>query len=261
MATPDPANDGPTLTAAALAAGLQSVPQHVAIIMDGNNRWAKAKRLPGAAGHKAGVDAVRKVIAACGDYGVRTLTLFAFSSENWQRPEDEVSALMSLFLTMLSKEVKRLHKNNIRLRVIGERGRFSQAIQDKITAAETLTEKNDGFTLVIAADYGGRWDVVEAARKLALAATAGEIDLAAVTEQQFQQYLCLADLPPPDLLIRTSGEQRISNFMLWQTAYSEFYFTDLLWPDFDKDALCDALLTFNGRDRRYGGREQAEVEE
>ena len=261
MATLEPDQSEPTLTADAVAAGLQRVPHHIAIIMDGNNRWAKRKRLPGAAGHRAGVDAVRKVIEACGDYGIRALTLFAFSSENWQRPKEEVGALMSLFLTMLTKEVKRLHKNNIRLRVMGERSRFSEAIQEKIADAEALTENNQGFTLVIAADYGGRWDIVEAARKLAEQAVAGQLDLNDVSEQQFQQHLCLADLPPPDLLIRTSGEQRISNFMLWQAAYSEFYFTDLLWPDFGKEALQDALLVFNQRDRRYGGRDTTDSSE
>jgi len=231
---------------------LETVPRHVAIIMDGNNRWAKQRGLPSAAGHKAGLEAVRTVMRACAELGVETLTLFAFSSENWRRPETEVSALMNLFLTALRREVKKMHKNNIRLKVIGNRSRFSDNIQQGIKQAEQLTVNNDGCTVVIAADYGGQWDIVQAAQSLAKDVCAGEIDVCDITEQRLQSRICLGDTVMPDLCIRTGGERRISNFLLWQMAYTELYFTDLYWPDFGREAFLEALADFQRRDRRFG---------
>lgn len=234
------------------AGTLGIVPRHVAIIMDGNNRWAKQRRLPSAAGHKAGLESVKTVMRTCAELGVETLTLFAFSSENWRRPEKEVSALMNLFLTALRREVKKMHKNNIRLKVIGNRSRFSENIQQGIEQAEKLTANNDGCTVVIAADYGGQWDIVQAAQSLAEDVRAGKIDVADITEQSLQSRICLGDIAMPDLCIRTGGERRISNFLLWQMAYTELYFTDLYWPDFGREQFFDALMDFQCRDRRFG---------
>lgn len=228
------------------------LPQHVAIIMDGNNRWARQRRLPGVAGHKAGVDAVRAVIEACGDLGIGHLTLFAFSSENWQRPPDEVSALMDLFLNVLNRETQRMHKNGIRLQIIGDRSRFSQRLQDKIRHAEEVTAGNSAQVLTVAANYGGRWDVAQACAKVAEQASEGHLSYADIDESVIGQYMCLADLPAPDLCIRTGGEHRISNFMLWQFAYTELYFTDDFWPDFRHDEFALAVLDYARRQRRFG---------
>lgn len=227
-------------------------PRHVAIIMDGNNRWAKKRFMPGVSGHKAGVDAVRAVVEVSAREGVEVLTLFAFSSENWRRPAEEVNALMQLFILALQREVNKLHKNNIRLRVMGDLSGFTEQIQTLIREAEDLTNENDRMTLVVAANYGGQWDITQAAQRLAEDVRDGRLLPSDITEQTFHQYTWLSDLPAPDFLIRTGGEQRISNFMLWQTAYSEFYFTDDLWPDFKHDAYQKALAEFASRARRFG---------
>ncbi|WP_336368061.1 isoprenyl transferase [Marinobacter sp. C2H3] len=227
-------------------------PRHVAIIMDGNNRWAKAHRLTGVAGHKAGVDAVRAVVETCAREGVEVLTLFAFSSENWRRPKDEVSALMRLFLMALEREVRKLHRNNIRLRIIGDRSAFSEVLQEHMARAEAKTEANTGLTLVIAANYGGHWDITQATRKVAERVRAGELAPSDITDDLIQQHLCIGDLPMPDLMIRTAGEQRISNFLLWHLAYTEFYFSPVFWPDFKADEMHKALQAYAGRQRRFG---------
>lgn len=229
-----------------------NVPRHIAIIMDGNNRWAKKRFLPGIAGHKAGADAVRAVIQGCVEHGVEVLTLFAFSSENWQRPQNEVNALMDLFLRSLRREVKKLHKYNIRLRIIGDKTGFTAEIQQAIADAEALTDSNSGLQLNIAANYGGRWDIVNTARQLAQQVAEGRLQPEEITESLFNRMISLGDLPPPDLCIRTAGEQRISNYLLWQFAYSEFYYSPLLWPDFKEKALAEAIEDFAGRQRRFG---------
>jgi len=228
------------------------LPRHVAIIMDGNNRWARARGMSGVRGHHAGVEAVRAVIRRAAERGIKTLTLFAFSSENWKRPANEVSALMELFLLALKREVKKLHRHGIRLSVIGDRSGFSASIQKHIDAAETLTRDNTGLHLVVAANYGGRWDIAGAARDLARRVAAGELDPEAIDEQALDQAISLAGDAPVDLCIRTSGEKRISNFLLWQMAYAELHFTPVLWPDFDGVAFDRALADFQGRQRRFG---------
>lgn len=227
-------------------------PRHVAIIMDGNNRWAKERGIPGVAGHKAGVDAVRAVVETSAREGVEVLSLFAFSSENWQRPKDEVDALMQLFLLALKREVKKLHKNNIRLRIVGDVSEFNDTLQKYIADAESLTANNTGLTLVIAANYGGQWDIAQAAQKLAFKVQAGELKPEEINVELLGQQVNLSELPAPDLCIRTSGEQRMSNFMLWQLAYAEFYFTDLYWPDFKQAAYLEALDAYAHRIRRFG---------
>ena len=227
-------------------------PKHVAIIMDGNNRWAKKRALPGFAGHQAGVDAIRSVLQACNDTEIEALTLFAFSSENWDRPKDEVSSLMSLFLTYLQKEISSLHEQKVRLRFIGRRDRFSNEICQKMEYAESLTLHNAGKTLVLAVDFGGRWDISNAVATMASDITSGQVQLDDVTELTLSRYLSLSDLPDVDLCIRTGGECRISNFLLWQLSYSELYFTDCLWPDFNEIQFRKALLEFSLRQRRYG---------
>ena len=214
--------------------------------MDGNGRWAKKRFLPRVAGHKRGLESVRDTIKACAELGVEYLTLFAFSTENWRRPPDEVSFLMGLFMTALEREVDKLHHNNIRLHVIGSRERFSAEIVERIERAEAQTAHNGGLVLTIAADYGGRWDVMQAANRL-LAQGATRLDEAALAAN-----LSMAYAPEPDLFIRTGGEQRISNFLLWQLAYTELFFTDLLWPDFDAQALTSAVASFQSRERRFG---------
>ncbi|MDM7860211.1 polyprenyl diphosphate synthase [Alteromonas sp. ASW11-36] len=229
-----------------------SMPQHVAIIMDGNGRWAKQKGKIRTFGHKAGVDAVRASVKYARTNGIKSLTLFAFSSENWKRPEEEVSVLMDLFNLVLNSEVKKLNKNQVRLRVIGDLTRFDQKLVDKIEKAEALTADNQALTLNIAANYGGRWDIVNAAKHVAQQVAAGVMSLDDITEERFDQHICMADLPPLDLLIRTGGEHRISNFLLWQCAYAEFYFTSTLWPDFDEQAFADAVADFSDRQRRFG---------
>lgn len=229
-----------------------SRPRHVAIIMDGNNRWARLRRLSGIAGHKAGVDAVRAVVETCAREGVEVLTLFAFSSENWRRPKEEVSALMRLFLMALEREVRKLHRNNIRLRIIGDRSAFSTTLQERMAKAEELTRDNTRMTLVIAANYGGRWDIARATRQIAEKVRKGELDPADITNDLLQQHLSIGDLPMPDLMIRTAGEQRISNFLLWHLAYTEFYFSPVYWPDFKEEEMRKALDAYASRQRRFG---------
>lgn len=208
--------------------------------------------LPRAAGHKAGVGTVKKIVEISAELGISVVTLFAFSSENWQRPKKEVDTLMDLFVSSLEKEVKQLHKNGVSLQFIGDRSEFSQKLQARITAAEELTENNKGLRLVIAANYGGKWDISQAVQKLAEQVQQGELDPQAITPDVIQQHVSLSDLPEPDLFIRTSGEHRISNFMIWQLAYTELYFTDTLWPDFDRAAYMEALQSFADRERRFG---------
>lgn len=228
------------------------LPQHIAVIMDGNGRWAKAKGKARVFGHKAGVEAVRKTVSTANRLGIKVVTLFAFSSENWRRPEDEVSLLMELFITVLGREVKRLHKNNIRLCIIGDKSRFSARLQKKITAAELLTEDNTGLVLNVAANYGGQWDILQATKKMMERVIDQQLDIDSLTEQDLAQGLVTQGLPDVDLLIRTSGECRISNFMLWQTAYAELYFTEQHWPDFDEESLVNAVAWFVNRERRFG---------
>ncbi|MCD9538257.1 isoprenyl transferase [Photobacterium carnosum] len=228
------------------------LPQHIAVIMDGNGRWAKAKGKARVFGHKAGVDAVRKTVSTANRLGIKVVTLFAFSSENWRRPEDEVSVLMELFMTVLGCEVKRLHKNNIRLCIIGDKSRFSARLQKKIIAAELLTEGNTGLVLNVAANYGGQWDILQATKQMMQRVIDQQLDIDSLTEQDLAQGLVTQGLPDVDLLIRTSGECRISNFMLWQTAYAELYFTEQHWPDFDEKSLANAVAWFVNRERRFG---------
>ncbi|NRO97731.1 di-trans,poly-cis-decaprenylcistransferase [Paraburkholderia sp. NMBU_R16] len=235
-----------------------AVPRHVAIIMDGNGRWATQRRLPRVAGHSRGVDAVRATVEACARAGVEYLTLFAFSSENWRRPVEEVSFLMRLFVTALEREVGKLHANGIRLRVVGDLSQFDTRIQDLIRRAETKTARNERLTLTIAANYGGRWDILQAARKAAEEA-AQEGQPANFDEEAFSRHLAMAYAPEPDLFIRTGGETRISNFLLWQLAYTELYFTETFWPDFDANTLADAIASYGRRERRFG-RTSAQLE-
>jgi len=229
-----------------------SVPRHIAVIMDGNGRWARRRTLPRHAGHRAGVKAVRATVEYAAKRGVEYLTLFAFSSENWQRPKDEVSKLMGLFVEALRREVAELHQNNVRLQFIGARGLLDPKLIDKISSAEQLTVDNGGLNLQVAVAYGGRWDIVEAARRLAVQVAAGEISVDEIDEAGFSAGLQLASVPDPDLLIRTGGEHRISNFLLWNLAYAELWFSDVLWPDFDESALDAALDFYSHRQRRYG---------
>ena len=239
----------------------RNVPRHVAVIMDGNNRWAKRRLLPGVAGHKAGVDAVRAVIEVCAEAGVEVLTLFAFSSENWQRPAEEVGALMELFLTALRREARKLNENGISLRIIGDRSRFHPELQAAMLEAEKMTAGAGRFVLQVAANYGGQWDILQAAQRLAREAQEGRLNPDEGTPAVFQRYLATGDMPPPDLCIRTGGERRISNFLLWQLAYAELYFSDLLWPDFKHDAMRTALADFAKRQRRFGKTgDQVEIE-
>ena len=223
------------------------VPRHVAVIMDGNGRWAKRRFLPRVAGHRKGVEAVREVVKACIEHGVEYLTLFAFSSENWRRPPEEVSFLMQLFLRSLEQEVGKLHDNGIRFKVVGDIAPFDSRITEQIRRGEELTAANTRLTLTIAANYGGRWDVLQAAERCR-----SEDPAAPITEERLAANLSMAYAPEPDLFIRTGGEQRISNFLLWQLAYSEFYFTDALWPDFGAQALAEAFASYRRRERRFG---------
>lgn len=230
----------------------QSLPRHVAIIMDGNGRWAQQRGKIRVQGHKAGVKSVREAVSFAARAGMQALTLFAFSSENWRRPEGEVNALMELFMMVLGREVDKLHQNGIRLRVIGDIARFSDRLQEKIAKAEALTAGNTGMTLNIAANYGGQWDIVRAAQQIAREVAAGRMAPEQISEATFSDFVCMADLPPVDLLIRTGGDHRISNFVLWQLAYAELYFTPVLWPDFDEQHFSDALASFVSRERRFG---------
>lgn len=248
---------------------ISAVPRHIAVIMDGNGRWATQRFLPRVAGHVKGVEAVRDIVKACIERGVEYLTLFAFSSENWRRPADEVSFLMRLFVTALEREVSKMHANNIRLKVIGDLSRFDVKLQMLIREAESKTAGNTRLTVTVCANYGGRWDVMQAVNKMvaakaqsardegAAAAVSGMADrmtdeAAAYTEAQLTPYLAMAYAPEPDLFIRTGGEERISNFLLWQLAYTELYFTDVYWPDFDADALDQAIVSYQQRERRFG---------
>jgi undecaprenyl diphosphate synthase len=230
----------------------KSVPRHIALIMDGNNRWAKKHGKGSLAGHRAGVDSVRSVVQGCAELGVEVLTLFAFSSENWQRPPLEVKGLMELFAFALDREVRKLHKHNIRLHVIGDRSRFSQTLQKKISKAEQMTAENTGLIVNVAANYGGKWDIVEAAKRFAQGCLDGQYTPDQLDADLLGSMISLSDQPAPDLCIRTAGEQRISNFLIWQMAYSEYFFSDLLWPDFDKYALGAAIQSYATRERRFG---------
>ena len=228
------------------------IPQHIAIIMDGNGRWAERRGSARFAGHKAGVETVRNVVQMCGEIGVQALTLFAFSSENWRRPKKEVGLLMELFITALEREVNKLHNNNVQLRVIGELGSFPAKLQQRIREAMSLTANNNGLVLNIAANYGGKWDITQAMQKIAAQVADNSLSLSEINEELIAQHLCMNDLPEPDLFIRTGGEQRISNFLIWQLAYSELYFTNVLWPDFDRQVFAHALQSFAQRQRRFG---------
>lgn len=240
--TPVPPNDQPVLR----------VPRHVAIIMDGNGRWALRRKLPRTAGHRAGVKSVRAVVEESVRQGVGALTLFAFSSENWRRPKPEVALLLELFMSALRAEVNRLNENGVRLRIIGERRAFPEKLQRRIAEAEGVTQANRAMLLQVAANYGGRWDIMQAARQLVADAREARISPDDLDEQLFSTQLSFPDLPDPDLFIRTGGERRISNFLLWQLAYSELYFSDLMWPDFGAGAYREALADFARRQRRFG---------
>ena len=228
------------------------MPKHVAIIMDGNGRWAEKKGKKRVFGHKNGVKSLRKAIAFAAEKKIQALTVFAFSSENWKRPKQEVNMLMELFFTVLGSEVKKLHKHNIKLKVIGDLTGFNERLQKKVCAAEELTEKNTGLMLNVAANYGGHWDITQATQKIAKLVAQGELNPDDINEQLISQKMALHTLPAVDFMIRTGGEQRISNFLLWQLAYAELYFTDLLWPDFDADSFQEALNIFSSKERRFG---------
>ena len=245
---------------------VSDVPRHVAIIMDGNGRWAKKRFMPRVAGHKRGVAAVREAVKTCGELGVEYLTLFAFSSENWRRPADEVSVLMQLFMGALENEVAKLHENKVRFKVIGDLSAFDARIRELIARAENLTQDHTRLTLTVAANYGGRWDILQAANKAQKAKrqqtrasqginaleSAPVLEFANINEQELAQHLAMAYAPEPDLFIRTGGEERISNFLLWQLAYTEFHFTETLWPDFSRESLIKAIDSYRRRERRFG---------
>lgn len=245
MSVPDkvPATTGATLDA----------PVHVAIIMDGNGRWAAARGLPRKEGHRRGVEALRKTVRAAGELGVKILTIYSFSAENWSRPADEINDLMGLLKWFVRKDLAELHENGVRIRVIGEREGLEPEVLSLLNEAEELTRKNDGTTLVVAFNYGGRQEIARAARELAIDAAAGKIDPRTIGPDEIESRLYTAGLPAPDLVIRTSGEQRISNFLLWQAAYAEFVFAPINWPDFDRAALEDAINEYRRRERRFGG--------
>ena len=228
------------------------VPRHIGIVMDGNGRWAKARHRPRSFGHNAGRKAVREVVEGCIRQGVEALTLFAFSSENWQRPPDEVGALLDLFMRALDKEVDELDENNVRLRFIGDLSAFDKALEKRMTEAAKRTAGNTKLQLNIAVNYGGRWDIVEAARKAAMAVARGDLAVDAIDEAAFDSWTSLSEVPPLDLFIRTGGDHRISNFLLWQLAYAELYFTETLWPDFNQASLQLAINDFARRERRFG---------
>ena len=230
----------------------QNPPKHVCIVMDGNGRWAKKRFMPRTFGHKKGVETTRQAIEFYARAGVKNLTLFAFSSENWNRPADEVSTLMDLFLRSLKDNINDLNDQNIRIRFIGNRSAFSESLQQQISSSEALTANNSVMTLNIAANYGGQWDIVEAARQLASKVVSNNLDLMEISNSNFEKELSLADSPNPDLFIRTGGEQRISNFLLWQIAYAELYFTDVLWPDFSTEEMQKSLDEYQQRQRRWG---------
>jgi undecaprenyl diphosphate synthase len=230
----------------------EKLPRHVAIILDGNGRWAEHRNLPRFAGHRAGVETVRSIVQMSGELGIQALTLFAFSSENWRRPKKEVGLLMELFLSALEREVSKLHETGVRLRIIGDISAFPKKLQQRIHDSMAKTRDNQGLTLNIAANYGGKWDIVQAVRKLAEQVEAGTLSSRDIDEAAISEQLSLSELPEPDLFIRTGGEQRISNFLIWQLAYSELYFTHTLWPDFDREEYVKALQSFASRQRRFG---------
>jgi len=229
-----------------------NIPTHVAVIMDGNGRWARRRAMPRHAGHRSGVGSVRKTVELAAERGVKYLTLFAFSSENWARPREEVSKLMSLFIEALQREVDELHRNNVRLEFIGAREQLQYGLIEKIAAAEAQTDDNTGLRLIVAVAYGGRWDIVRAARSLAGKVVAGELEVSSIDDEAIAAELQLVGVPDPDLLIRTGGEQRISNFLLWNLAYAELYFCNTLWPDFGDRDFDEALAFYAARQRRYG---------
>ena len=231
---------------------MPSVPGHVAVIMDGNGRWARARGMPRHAGHRSGVKSLKETVELAAKHGVSYLTVFAFSSENWRRPADEVSKLMGLFLEALQREVDELHRNNVRLRFIGAREQLQPELVKRIEMAEARTSTNDGLCLIVAAAYGGRWDIVQASAVLAGQVAAGELSTDDIDESRFAEHLSLSGIPDPDLLIRTGGERRISNFLLWNLAYAELWFTDCLWPDFGEQQFNEGLEYFASRQRRYG---------
>lgn len=243
----------------------ERLPRHVAVIMDGNNRWARARGLSGVQGHRAGAESARVVVDACLARGIDYLTLFAFSSENWLRPYREVKGLMSLFLAVLKRsEITQLHNKNVRVRFIGNRQSFSPRLQQHMGEVEKLTESNTGTTVTVAADYGGQWDIAQAARRIALEVEEGRLKAEEVDTDTIERFICMGDAPMPDLCIRTGGEKRVSNFLLWQFAYTELYFSDCFWPDFDEAELQRALDDFGRRKRRFGGhgdRDAEDVEE
>ena len=229
-----------------------NMPKHIAIIMDGNGRWAQNRFMPRTVGHRAGVKSVRNAVEYCANKNVDVLTLFAFSSENWRRPAAEVDLLMGLFMSSLQREINKLDQRNVRLRFIGDRTAFNDKLQQKMLEAELQTQGNSALTLVIAVNYGGRWDLCQATQKVIDKISIGTLEKQEITEQLINDHLSTAGLPEPDLFIRTGGEQRVSNFMLWQLAYTEMYFTSTLWPDFDQSALEEAVRSFKGRQRRFG---------
>jgi len=228
------------------------IPEHLAIIMDGNGRWAQARGRPRVAGHRRGVEVVRRVVGLCGKHEIPFLTLFAFSSENWNRPVEEVGLLTRLLVTSLDNEVQRLHDNGVRLKVIGDLAPFGPKVEQMVARAEEATQVNTALNLTIALNYGGRWDVLQAVQRIGIATASGELDCADVDEELFSSYLSTANQPDPDLFIRTGGELRISNFLLWQLAYTELFFTDALWPDFDEKIFLAALEAYRVRQRRFG---------
>lgn len=244
-----------TIGGLANADAVAGLPSHICIIMDGNHRWAKQRRLPGAAGHRAGARRLREVAEACADSGVRHLTLFAFSTENWERPKGEVRLLMDLMRHVMDNDLEELHRRGVRLRVIGARERFSPDIRQKMEDCEALTKDNEKLYLNVAVNFGGRWDIVQAVRRVAAEVAAGQIRLDAIDEQTVARHTSLSDLPDPDLLIRTGGDHRVSNFLLWDLAYTELYFTETFWPDFDAASLQAAITEYARRVRRFGRRE------
>lgn len=228
------------------------LPSHIAIVMDGNGRWAERRKRARTMGHQAGLKALRRTAEHGSKIGIHTLTVFAFSSENWNRPKNEVSRLMDLFMNALDKEVKVLHDNQVRVRFIGDRSGFQPELQARMQAAQVLTQNNRKMNLNVAANYGGRWDIVAAARQLCERVERGELEPGKISESEFSRHLAMPDCPDPDLFIRTGGEMRISNFLLWQCAYAEFYFSDVLWPDFDGAELDRAIASYRARERRFG---------
>lgn len=235
------------------------IPNHVAIIMDGNGRWAQQRNQLRTIGHRAGLKAVRKIVIHAAKLNIKVLTLYAFSSENWKRPFNEVSALISLFIYALNREIRSLNKHNVRLNIIGDISKFNKNLQELIINAQCLTQNNTGLILNIAANYGGRWDIVESAKKMTTKVLEGKINLEDINEDSFASTISMSDLPEVELVIRTGGEYRMSNFLLWQSAYAEFYFTDTLWPDFKPISLDEAINTFNTRERRFGSVQNEEL--